>query len=213
MVNVNKLQARLDGLQAERTTLQAAIADLERERGAKHEALQGLWAAAERTPTDESTRAADHAEREYDALGRQIERKQAALAAVAADLAKAQANLGQAERAAVVAELQGLIDQVEKVAERVDGDIADATAWGELHGLVQRANSLYWTRLGSNGQGEFRAIFADLPAKLRGKVYAYHARRCDASMDDHMTVDVPVARMVELLGLDRARGRVRSLKP
>ena len=213
MVNVNKLQARLDGLQAERTTLQAAIADLERERGAKHEALQGLWAAAERTPTDESTRAADHAEQEYDALGRQVERKRAALEACAADLGKAQADLGQAERGAVVAELQDLVDQVRAAAERVDADITDAEGWGELQGLVQRVNQTYWSGLGAAGYGDFRTIFADPPAALRGKVYAWHARRCDAAMDDHMTVDVPVARMVELLGLDRARGRVRSLKP
>jgi len=213
MVNVNKLQARLDGLQAERTTLQAAIADLERARGAKHEALQGLWAVAERAPTDESTRAADHAEKECDGLIRQIERKQAALEACAADLTKAQADLDQANRAAVVAELQGLCDQAEKAAQRVDADITDAEAWGELQGLVQRVNQLYWLQLGSKGYGDFRTIFADPPAALRGKVYAWHARRCDAAMDDHMTVDVPVARLVELLGLDRARGRVRSLLP
>ncbi|HUW81122.1 MAG TPA: hypothetical protein VMV54_09555 [Acidocella sp.] len=213
MANINRLEKRVTALQQEKETLQAAIADLERERGAKHEALQGLWAAAERTPTDESTRAADHAEKEHDNLGRQLERKQAAVEACAVELAEAQAELGQAERGAVVTELRDLIDQVRAAAERVDADITDAEAWGELHGLVQRVNQLYWLQLGSKGYGEFRAIFADPPAKLRGKVYAWHARRCDAAMDDHMTVDVPVARMVDLLNVEQAQARVRSLQP
>ena len=211
MVNVDKLQKRVTALQQERAALQAAIADLETGRAAKHQALQELWAAAERTPTDESTTAADRAEQEYDALGRQVERKRAALEACAADLGKAQADLGQAERGAVVAELQDLCDQAEKAAQRVDADIADAEAWGELHTLVQRANALYWTRLGVNGYGKFQWIFADPPDKLRGRLFGVHAERCDRTMAGH-PVGTPVT-MAELLHLDHAQMRIRSLKP
>ena len=213
MANINRLEKRVMALQQEKETLQAAIADLERERSEKAHALQGLWAAAERTPTDENTTAADRAEREHDNLGRQVERKQAAVEACAADLAKAQAELGQAERGAVVTELQGLVDQVRAAAERVDADITDAEAWGELQSLTQRANSLYWTRLGSNGHGDFRTIFADPPAKLRDKVFAYHARRCEVAVNDKASMDVPVARMVDLLNLEQAQGRIRLLRP
>jgi len=213
MANIIRLEKRVTALQQERTTLQQAIADLERERGEKDRALQGLWAAAERAPSEETTTAADHAEREHDNLVRRLERKQAAVEACAADLAKAQAELDQANRGAVVAELQGMVDQVKQAAERIDADITDAEGWGELQGLVQRVNQTYWSGLGAAGYGDFRTIFADPPAKLRGKVYAWHARRVDASMDDHMTVDVPVARMVDLLNLEQAQARVRSLKP
>jgi len=213
MANVDKLQKRVTVLQEEQTALQAAIADLETGRAAKHQALTALWAAAERTPTDESTRAADHAEREHDALGRQVERKRAALEACAGDLDAAQTALDVAQCAAVVDELQGLVQQVEETARRIDANIADATSWGKLQALVQQVNQTYWLGLGSAGYGNFRVIFPDPPAKMRERVYAYHARCCDAAMNDHMGVDVKPARVVDLLGLDRAQGRLRLLLP
>jgi len=212
MANIGRLEKRVAALQQEQAGLGATLADLQREHSEKRAALAGLWATAERSPGEEAALAADRAEREHDNLGRQVARKQAALQACEADLAGAQAALDAAQRGEVVAELRGLIDQVEQVAQRVDANIGDHEAWAELVRLTKEGNSLYWARLRGNGDDGFQAIFQDSPDKLRGRLFGVHAERCDRAMAGR-PVDMHPATMAELLHLDHARGRVRSLMP
>jgi len=210
MADIARLQKRIGALQTEATGLEEQIAELQRDHSEKRAGLQGLWAAAERAPSEETTRAADRAEREVDVVARQLERKRAALAACESDLVDAQAQLEQAQLADVVAQLGKIADQVEDLCRRIDGSPADGEAWAALRERSSAGNALYRPLRGS-GRGEFVEIFAD-PATVRGRVFEDLAKRVDASMG-LAAVAGPAPAMADLLGVSRSRSRIRSLQP
>jgi len=203
------IDERIATLQAEQSTLQAAIKALETEQRAIDGRLDALLAQAERGGNGGDIIAAREAESAVATLGQELRRKRAALAACEADLVAATAERAAGERAKVKSDLIAMFTVYEDLANALGEDIGNADLWVRLAKTVDAANQLYLTKLYKAG--------ADMPVKLltrpidvRRKIFDALGSRLDRAMglmaEAPSEVTPVVAFDVEFLGR-----RVRNL--
>lgn len=175
------IDERIATLQAEQSTLQAAILALETEQRAINGRLDALLAQAERAGGESDVIAAREAESAVTTLGQELRRKRAALAACESDLAAATAERAAGERAKVKGDLIAMFTVYEDLATALDQDIGNTDLWVRLAKTVDDANHLYMTRLYKAG--------ADMPVRLlirpldvRRKIFDALGARLDRAM-------------------------------
>lgn len=161
------IQNAIATLTAEQADLQSAVADLQAQHTELNSQLDILLADAERNSKPTAQKAATEAESALQGLDTQLRRKRAALAACERDLSQAQADLIDAQRAAVLDELVTIHNEYEQAAFALDNDIADLNAWQRLAELAAQGNRLY-TQV---GKGSRSGIFVP-PHDVRGKLLA-----------------------------------------
>ena len=145
MVSLKRKTAaeRVEELTAEQAALSAALADLEAERTAAHDALRLAYVAAERgtgTETDVTK-----AEKAAEKIDHAINRKRAAVTVVEQELEQAQADAITEARQAKLDRIEELRKETAAIADQLEknGLDSDPRAWQKLAANWKEAEGLH----------------------------------------------------------------------
>jgi hypothetical protein len=114
MSKVDKIQSRIDEMEAKRARIAGEIAEVDRDRETIDSQMPALYAAAELQPSPANERAIDDAERKVVDLHKVEARKRAAISQIAGELSKAAEELRKAQ----IAELWDVVKADRKRAEK-----------------------------------------------------------------------------------------------